>query len=449
MDDSTSPDGKRNRYFRNKRLQAADFRLEQQYGIGRRRLLSRGIAGWGVVHGFKLTLALNTDQQPTGKLRCGAGLGLDQHGRELLRTCDQALAAKEFIWLDASGMPLPEKPVPTDPAGDEYLLQVHYAERRTDLLKVGDGCGCGEQEFNYLSETVLFSLLPRYQGDCDSAQDACRSCDCPAAVSATPGAPRRHPQSCLCEWSASATPHKDDHSVRHDDLCYVLNDALALAVVRVAVDECGNPSFTELVDACSPRRLVKSNDMLFDLIRGCDLTRISAISWGEEHGKEVDWKAFKKYFPRRTTDLNDDRDEEVRMQAVPTTFRVTFSRPVLSATLRAACVSFRVLTPDPDSGWLTSLQVPVAGFRADTTDPAETCTSAIIEVRAGWCDDEIWGHESVFRKPTQIEIEIRGDLILDCRGEAVDANAVGLRATPSGNGTPGGNYLSTFQVRAR
>jgi hypothetical protein len=117
--------------------------------------------------------------------------------------------------------------------------------------------------------------------------------------------------------------------------------------------------------------------------------------------------------------------------------------------LRAACVSFRVLTPDPDSGWLTSLQVPVAGFRADTTDPAETCTSAIIEVRAGWCDDEIWGHESVFRKPTQIEIEIRGDLILDCRGEAVDANAVGLRATPSGNGTPGGNYLSTFQVRAR
>ena len=39
--------------------------------------------------------------------------------------------------------------------------------------------------------------------------------------------------------------------------------------------------------ACGPRRLVKRNDLLFDLIRGCDLTRISAIGWRDWHrGRE-------------------------------------------------------------------------------------------------------------------------------------------------------------------
>ena len=45
-----------------------------------------------------------------------------------------------------------------------------------------------------------------------------------------------------------------------------------------------------------------------------------------------------------------------------------------------------------------------------------------------------------------VEIEIRGDLILDCSGQPVDANSIGLQAAPTGNGTPGGTYFSTFKV---
>jgi hypothetical protein len=48
--------------------------------------------------------------------------------------------------------------------------------------------------------------------------------------------------------------------------------------------------------------------------------------------------------------------------------------------------------------------------------------------------------------PTRVEIEIRGDFIIDCNGQAVDANAVGLAPAPTGNAAPGGTFLSTFLV---
>ena len=52
--------------------------------------------------------------------------------------------------------------------------------------------------------------------------------------------------------------------------------------------------------------------------------------------------------------------------------------------------------------------------------------------------------------PSTVEIEIRGDLILDCRGQAVDANSIGRRNQgPFGNGTPGGTFLSIFPLKRR
>ena len=44
----------------------------------------------------------------------------------------------------------------------------------------------------------------------------------------------------------------------------------------------------------------------------------------------------------------------------------------------------------------------------------------------------------MFHGETWVEIEVRGDFILDCNGQPVDANAVGRAAAPTGNGTPGG-----------
>jgi hypothetical protein len=45
-----------------------------------------------------------------------------------------------------------------------------------------------------------------------------------------------------------------------------------------------------------------------------------------------------------------------------------------------------------------------------------------------------------------VEFEVRGDLIVDCNGQTVDANSFGLCPAPSGNATAGGTLLSTFKV---
>jgi hypothetical protein len=74
-----------------------------------------------------------------------------------------------------------------------------------------------------------------------------------------------------------------------------------------------------------------------------------------------------------------------------------------------------------------------------------------VKVRPEWVRDEIergresWLSERNFR----IEIEIYGDYILDCHGQAIDAEPVGLRAAPTGNGSPGGTYRSNFRVERK
>ena len=60
----------------------------------------------------------------------------------------------------------------------------------------------------------------------------------------------------------------------------------------------------------------------------------------------------------------------------------------------------------------------------------------------------------VHREGAEITIEVRGDYILDCNGQAVDANAHGFalhghdceKVKPSGNGAPGGTLVSVFRV---
>src|SRR6185503_20461514 len=59
------------------------------------------------------------------------------------------------------------------------------------------------------------------------------------------------------------------------DLCH----RVPLACVKIVRDACQDWGFSYELDACGPRRMVKRNDLLFDLIRGCDLTRLKEIGW--------------------------------------------------------------------------------------------------------------------------------------------------------------------------
>lgn len=455
------PSAMRNRYFKRKNMMASDFTLEQNYGIDRRRLLNRAIHGWGVAYGFELAI------DDSGHLLCGTGLALDKHGRELFRA-DKGEVLPHDIFVPQRHVQTeqPEQPERVDQKTGEseshsskYLLRAHYAERPAGKIRVDDSCGCGQSEWNHLCETMVFSLEPLCGGKgCECIEPPCLAC-CRCAGDG--GGEQmedacfdRGPHYCLCQWLT-----KRDVPCGSGDLCnwngveIALNDAVPLACVTVRFDKCDHPLFDSIDDPCTPRRLVKTNDLLFDLIRGCDLTHISEVSWGSWHrrSKPIDWKDFKDMFLcAETIEKAKEYGQQQGTQIPNTRFRFQLSCPVQAVTLTADCFVITVLFPDDRTGWINALRVPVTGLIPDKTtegDPEGTTRGATIRVDADWCDDEIFDRTSIFRcDVASVEIEIRGDLILDCGGQAVDANTQGLKAAPTGNGTPGGNYLSTFRV---
>src|SRR5262249_43130390 len=102
--------------------------------------------------------------------------------------------------------------------------------------------------------------------------------------------------SCLCAWTAHMDPPGcPEKPCRWGKYDVYITDGVDLACLEICepATECKPPAaFIE--DDCAPRRIVKSNDILYDLIRGCDLTRIERLSWGAWHRREepVPWKEF-------------------------------------------------------------------------------------------------------------------------------------------------------------
>ena len=237
-------------------------------------------------------------------------------------------------------------------------------------------------------------------------------------------------------------------AVTCDDLCTIkescgsvrvdIKNGVALACVKLVVTNCGL-EFSEVSDACGPRRLVKRNDLLFDLIRGCDLTRIVNYGWKRWHrlNEAVPFAEFAAAFGPVGSQDNG---------AVTRDFWVEFSRPVRRDTVRRDCFVMTVIVGERDDGWWETLRVPIV--RIDKPDNGtETIDRARIVVSSHWLDDTLNGAASLFQgRATRVEVEVRGDFIVDCNGQTIDANAHGRTRVPTGNGTPGGTFLSTFRV---
>jgi hypothetical protein len=226
-----------------------------------------------------------------------------------------------------------------------------------------------------------------------------------------------------------------------------LHNGVPLACVDLVRDECDRWTFGDEVEACGPRRLVKRNDLLFDLIRGCDLTRIIDIGWKDWHRREE---------PVSFDDFSDGLGEDGahENEYITEAFWVKFSHPVRQDTLRPDCFAMTVMSFERE-GWWQTFRVPIVGvdtqnttnFPSQLNDPAGHVRGATMVVDGGWVDEAVRSQRSLFLgSEARVEIEVRGDLIVDCNGQTVDANAVGLSPVPTGNGTPGGTFLSTFRV---
>ena len=447
--------GRRNRFFRGKRMKAGEFQLEQEYGILRRRLLTRAIAGWGIVQGLRIDgphAEPKSDKPPAAaELKVTRGLGIDRRGREAVVAAPIALGVKNtFVLADgASGCQL--QTIETiEPGG--YVLAIHYAERPFGEVPPPDDCGCEEPQKAFLCETVVFSLRKMCDERCECGEPECRACGCACSQCAEEG--RLRGIACLCQWSEDLPEDDEGPCCKWNG--YVLHpaDRIDLACVRIESvgDKC-NPTLSGwVIDEGSPRRFVKTNDALYDLIRGCDLTRIDSLSWGRWH-RLPDPVGFDDFLEMLTGDQGD--------QDVVTKLAVTFSGPVRSHTLTADCFEFTFDVTDEDTGWLQRRVVPITRVVADDPaagDPDGTTRKGTICVDYGWYQEITSRANKFTREGGTASIEVYGDFILDCNGQAVDANARGFalydrgdgsEVAPSGNGTPGGTLLSVFRIEPR
>jgi len=436
--------GKRNRFFLKKQMRAEDFDLEQRYFIERRRLVNRAVLGWGVVYG----LGVDVSSDATPVVHVGRGLALDRHGREIALGAPVAVG-RDNTFVQGHG-PDGCPPISIDriEAG-RYVLAAHYAERPTGDANLAAGCGCAKPEKKYVCETVLFSLRKLCVPGCPCAETPCsRTCRCGSDTCCTAG---RGPHACLCEWATHAdVPDVGESLCEWQGYWLCPGDAVDLACVAVerTDDECNPFVIRTVEDACSPRRLVKTNDVLYDLIRGCDLTRIADISWSQWHraAGSMPWDEFAAMF-------------QVPHQPAGTTdFVIGFTGPVRADTIGVDTVVMRAVILEQATGWRVTRRVPLN--RIDTaprraapgTPPLPTGTTDQIRLHVNprWIKDEIDPDDESWLSHREfwIEIEVRGDFILDCHGQALDADARGFQIE-SGNGAPGGTYLSTFRVQPK
>jgi hypothetical protein len=446
-----------------------------------------------------------------GTLEVGEGLALDRTGRELVQVGAVALTLENIILLDDKGAPVRTQgndrkarmaAVGAD-ASACWLLKAHYAEHSIGPVTFKDSCSCERTEWDQVCETVRYSLQRIDCSACCVDQGCELACGCatgacceqpdPAtdklqivydrqtevfqkqlrdlqargasaeeiaklrqeydnevqALVKLGWKPREQEHGhgrggcrCLCDHLTGLQVGVECRSLCEVDNCARadLHNGVALACVKLGQDECGNWRFASVYDACGPRRLVKRNDLLFDLIRGCDVTRISEISWKRWHRQKlpIAFQTFAAAFGRGNT----DGGERV------TNLGVRFSGPVRAETLGPDCFAIRVRSIGPD-GWRQTFEVPITDVT--TIEEADgLARGATIGVNPDWIADGLLGRHTIFQAgQTSIEIEVRGDFIVDCNGQTVDANAFGLSPGPSGNGTPGGTFLSTFVVDVR
>jgi hypothetical protein len=459
-DDADCAAGTRNRFYVGKRLTPDALRIEQRFLNERRHLINRAMHGHGVVYGFAVDAMppakYEVDREhemTTGRLRIGPGVAIDEVGRELVLTGNLDLPFGSLILLDVDGKRTNRL---HRLKGNCWKLRAHYAEQDRDPVSVGDGCGCNSTQWDRVCETVRFSLQPVDCEDCCADPGDELKCRCvvgpcckddgPTYGADTCAPPRRGGCQCVCEHLTGLQPGTDCAPLCEiEDSCgrvrVDLQHGVALACVGVKGDDC-NTMFDGDVDACGPRRLVKRNDLLFDLIRGTDLTRICDVGWAPWHRKTAPWGDFVESFGKEDPGSGQNPTER---------YWIEFSRPVQADSLSPDCFAMTVIVPEAEGGWRQTLRVPIVDVRATVDEgvPAGLATRALLVVDSAWVNDALVSARTRFGAGAEVEIEVRGDYITDCNGQQVDANARGPNVAPSGNGSPGGSLLSTFRVEPK
>lgn len=477
---------RRNRYFADKWMTSANYRLEQAHFIERRRLINRAMLGSGIVQGFPVRLL------DSGGVAVGTGVALDWCGREIVACSEvELVAARDVLWLDEGECGVEVVDPPKEPAKPEtkpkedarqdcppdederhhhYLLCAHYAEQPVDGIRLDDGCGSTRCEANYVCETVVYSLsrvehcppglrrcLPNLWDphECNSGDGDWEAVAGPGDRPLVADVHDRGTHRQLVHWSLERLSRvnfcKPCKMEQVGGLHVDLDACVPLACVEIGF-RCDEAYIARIVEDWRPKRLARPNDILFDLIRGCDLVRIQDVGWShwlEPGRRQVPFSDFAEMFvaPRHSPQMPKGRRRRGPRPASDTRFWVCFSGPVQVSSLSQDVITITLIQRDVNEDVGNVVRVPISEIviaPATSGDPDGTTRAFRPMVSGRFWEGEINPNNvSGFETETRVEIEVRTAFILDTLGQEV---AGGGRFVPTSGCTPGGRFLSSFTV---
>lgn len=480
------PAFERNNFFYGKLMTVRDFCDEQRYFNEKRWLLNRMISGWGVVCGLDVTV--DTESGATSRLAVSPGLALDCCGREILVCETRWLKVPEDIFPDG-GVQLSQE--------IDLVLCLEYHECKTEALNLPPtACDAKERgEFNrvrdsfklrirrasevdlpaiygkycpwmdikirakryfQISAELLNVLEEEYTGIYAALEDlidvkyedkktfrqdvrqrlAEREIgDIDAALAAVlDGAEITFPEHCAAEYDSL-----HQYLVRHQNRGCPECAAHGCVVLATFRYHATNGIQLDRFDKVKHRRLVYNNAMLYDMLHCLhgDLPHIIGINWYHLHGRHnVQWEEF--------AELMEDG------------LKVCFDKEMDPSTFNAFSFQVAVINQDPDTGYLLKRYIPLNKAETMTQDPIR---EFVFRAPDRWNKEELKsGYSKIRQQGAQIEIVIRGSLILEDVPEengapartpkALDADFIDGRF-PTGNGSQGGDFVSWFRVKPK
>ena len=417
----TCSSNQRNRYFQGKRLTPAALETEQAYSLIRRRLINQMIHGTGVVAGFQVQPSKELEGED---LEIGKGFAIDALGRELIQTEETVLAFDRLYYFGPSGERLTERGSIEAflKSNESLLISAHYAEVQMGPVTINSACSCDRSEWDYVCESIRYSVRP-WKKTTETTQ-CVLECNCEERQALTDTMRAERGACCINNHITNRIPNIESKLKAVEEDCEIVNIDFdnGVPLAKVKLELFGNTNCSRIkasnIESCGIRRLIKHNDLLFDLIRGCDLTGIESTSW-QNWAEEIPKSTFVESF--------------IRGSEVPNTrLHVRFTKNVQVSSLRPHALAVTVLFRDGEGGWWETDRAPVT--KLEPIEPADGLAIGFTaSVPQDWIKDTFEGYSRFDKHEARIEIEVRGDVIIDCNGQAVDAN---------GNGTPGGTLLS-------
>jgi len=404
----------RNNYFYGKRMTARDFQDEQCYFNEKRWLINRTVHGWGVVCGLDVK---RTDDKKMVEVT--PGLAIDCCGREIL-VCDDVKDRYVPLIPEEHECDLLLKEEEKQNVDQLIAICLEYDECKREIVNL-PSIACDEtekHEFNRIRDSWKITPIhiPKeleYEHFCQRTKEE----------------KEQSLHKYLCEKIAEGCQHCPE--------C----PCIILAIVTVENEN------VKVIDTCTQRKLVYSNQLLFDQIN-CfhgDLPRVTGIEWSysEQTNEEIEQN------PVSSTDIHN-RTIQWADFIQKNGLKVTFNKRMYHETINKHTFLIAIITIEHSTRYRLLKYIP--SEEIELIDNDDETTSAIFKFEKTWIEDELEDEKrSAITQSSEgadFEIILRGSSIFSNeeneKRKALDGSFSG--EFPSGNGTQGTDFVSWFHV---